>query len=73
MSLIELIDKKIEKIQSKTILSLSVIIFLGLVLRLYFTPWELPTNSLDSFILMIEGIANSQGDFTYISHRTFWP
>ena len=73
MHLIELIDEKIEKIQSKTIISLSVVILLGLVIRLYFTPWELPTNSGDSFILMIEGIAYSQGDFTYLSHRSLWP
>ena len=40
MRLIELIDEKIEKIQSKTILSLSIIILVGLAIRLYFTPWE---------------------------------
>lgn len=73
MQLIEKIDEKIEKIQSKTILSLSVAILLGLAIRFYFTPWELPTNSFDSFILMIEGIAHSQGDFTELSHRSLWP
>lgn len=73
MHFIEKIDEKIEKIQSKTILSLSLIILLGLVIRFYFTPWELPTNSSDSFILMIEGIAHSQGDFTSLSHRSLWP
>ena len=73
MHLIELIDEKIEKLQSKTILSVSIIILLGLSIRVYFTPWELPTNSLDSFILMIEGISHSQGDFSYISHRSLWP
>ena len=73
MRLIELIDEKIEKIQSKTILSLSIIILVGLAIRLYFTPWDIPTNSSDSFILMIEGIAYSEGDFTYLSHRSLWP
>jgi len=73
MYLIERIDEKIEKIQSKTILSLSIAILLGLGIRFYFTPWELPTNSSDSFILMIEGIAHSQGDFTSLGHRSLWP
>ena len=45
----------------------------GLAIRLYFTPWDIPTNSSDSFILMIEGIAYSEGDFTYLSHRSLWP
>ena len=73
MHLIELIDEKIEKIQSKTIFSLFMIILVGLAIRLYFTPWDIPTNSSDSFILMIEGIAFSEGDLTYISHRSLWP
>ena len=73
MQIIELIDEKIEKIQSKTIILLSIVILLGLVIRLYFTPWDLPTNSSDSFILMIEGIEFSQGDFTHLSHRSLWP
>ena len=73
MRIIEFIDEKIGKTQSKTIISLFIIILLGLVIRLYFTPWDLPTNSSDSFILMIEGIALSEGDFTYINHRSLWP
>ena len=73
MHLIELIDEKIEKIQSKTIFSLFIIILVGLAIRLYFTPWDIPTNSSDSFILMIEGIAFSEGDLTYVSHRSLWP
>jgi len=73
MRLIKSIDEKIEKVQSKTIFSLSIIILVGLAIRLYFTPWDIPTNSSDSFILMIEGIAYSEGDFTYLSHRSLWP
>jgi len=73
MQIIEFIDDRLEKIQSKTIFSLVGVIFLGLAIRLYFTPWDLPTNSSDSFILMIEGISFSEGDFTYLSHRSLWP
>ena len=73
MQIIEFIDNKLEKIQSKTIFSLFLVALLGLSIRLYFTPWDLPTNSSDSFILMIEGIAFSEGDFTYLSHRSLWP
>lgn len=73
MQIFEFIDDKLEKIQSKTIFSLSIVVLLGLAIRLYFTPWNLPTNSSDSFLLMIEGIRLSEGDFTYISYRSFWP
>ncbi len=73
MQIIEFIDAKLEKIQTKIIFSLFGVILLGLVIRLYFTPWDLPTNSSDSFLLMIEGIAFSEGDFTYLSHRSLWP
>ena len=73
MQIIKFLDDKLEKIQSKTIFSLFVIILLGLIIRVYFTPWDLPTNSSDAFILMIEGIAFSEGDFTYLSHRSLWP
>ena len=73
MQIIEFIDNKLEKIQSKTIFSLFLVALLGLFIRVYFTPWDLPTNSYDSFILMIEGIAFSEGDFTYLSYRSLWP
>ena len=73
MEIIEYVENKFEKIQSKTIFSLFAIIVLGFVIRIYFTPWDLPTNSSDSFILMIEGVAYSEGDFSYLSHRSFWP
>lgn len=73
MQIFEFIDDKLEKIQSKTIFSLSMVILLGLAIRLYFTPWDLPTNSSDSFILMIEGIRLSEGDLTSLNHRSLWP
>lgn len=73
MQIIEFIDNTLEKIQSKTIVALLLIIFLGIIIRIYFTPWDLPTASFDSFIFMIEGIAYSDGDFVYLSHRFLWP
>jgi len=73
MQIFEFIDEKLEKIQSKTIFSLSMVILLGLAIRLYFTPWDLPTNSSDSFILMIEGIRLSEGDLTSLNYRSLWP
>ena len=73
MQIIKFLDDKLEKIESKTIFSLFGVILLGLIIRVYFTPWDLPTNSSDSFLLMIEGIAFSEGDFTYLSHRSLWP
>jgi hypothetical protein len=73
MQIIGFLDDKLEKIQSKTIFSLFIIILLGFMIRVYFTPWDLPTNSSDSFILMIEGIAFSEGDFKYLNYRSLWP
>jgi hypothetical protein len=73
VQIIQVIDNQLEKIQSKTIFSLIMIGVLGIIIRIYFTPWELPTASFDSFIFMIEGIAYSEGDFTYLNHRSLWP
>lgn len=73
MQIAEFIDEKLEKIQSKTIFSLFIIILVGFFIRVYFTPWHLPTDSFDSFIFMIEGLKYSVGDFTSLSHRFLWP
>ncbi len=73
MQIIEFIDNKLEKIQSKIIFSLFLVALLGLSIRLYFTPWDLPTNSSDSVVLMIEGIAFSEGDWSYLNHRSLFP
>jgi 4-amino-4-deoxy-L-arabinose transferase-like glycosyltransferase len=73
MQIIEFIDNKLEKILSKTIFSLLVIVFLGLIIRVYFTPWHLPTDSSDSFIFMIEGLAYSKADFSVFNYRFLWP
>lgn len=73
MRITKLIDDKLEVIQSKKIFSISLVILVGLVFRVYFTPWELPTSSSDSFILMIEGLSYSTGDFSNFNYRFLWP
>ena len=73
MQLTELIESKLEYLQSKPIFALSIVMLLGLSLRMYFTPWHLPTESFDAFIFMIEGTDYSRGDFSNLSHRFLWP
>lgn len=70
---IQLIDNLFEKIFSKTVIALTLTVFLGIIIRIYFTPWDLPTNSPDAFGYMLEGIAYSKGDFSYFNTRTLWP
>ena len=67
------IDATIEKILLKPIIPIVCIIFIGLIIRIYFTPWHLPTNSFDSVIFMVEGLEFSNGDFSLWSNRFLWP
>ena len=48
MSYLTAIDTGIEKIISKPLISITCIILIGFLIRIYFTPWNLPTNSFDS-------------------------
>lgn len=73
MQLAEFFESKLEYLQSKPILALSIVMLFGLLLRVYFTPWHLPTESHDAFIFMIEGVEYSKGDFSSIGYRFFWP
>jgi len=73
MQLSEFIESKLEYLQSKPILTLSIVMLFGLSLRVYFTPWHLPTESFDAFIFMIEGVDYSKGDFSPLGHRFLWP
>jgi len=43
------------------------------MIRVYFTPWDMPTNSSDAFGFMIEGIAYSNVDFSNFNYRFLWP
>lgn len=69
----QLIDNFLEKLFSRTFVSLTLVILLGILIRVYFTPWNLPTNSPDAFAYMIEGLAYARGDFSYFSTRALWP
>ena len=73
MQLTEFIESKLEYLQSKPILTLTIVMLFGLSLRVYFTPWHLPTESFDALSLMIEGVEYSKGDFSSLSHRFLWP
>ncbi len=70
---IQLVDNFLEKLFSRTVIVLTLVILLGVIIRIYFTPWDLPTNSPDAYAYMIESLAYAKGDFSYFSTRALWP
>ena len=73
MNYLTAIDTGIEKILSKPLISITCIILIGFLIRIYFTPWNLPTNSFDSINFMVEALEYSNGDFSGWSNRFLWP
>jgi len=73
MPVLELIETKLEKLQSRTILPILAVVLLGLILRIYFTPWHLSSSAPDALVYLIEGLAYTRGDFSYFSSRFLWP
>jgi len=71
--MLESIEIKLEKFQSITFFPLIIMMIVGAILRIYFTPWHLPSNSPDAFVFMIEGLAYANGDFSNASNRFLWP
>jgi hypothetical protein len=70
---LQVVENTLEKLFAKTFLIITISIILGLIIRIYFTPWNLPLNSPDAIIIMIEGLAYTKGDFTYFTPRFLWP
>jgi hypothetical protein len=70
---LQVVEHTLEKLFAKTFLIITISIILGLIIRIYFTPWNLPLNSPDATIIMIEGLAYTKGDFTYFTPRFLWP
>ena len=73
MPVLELIETKLEKLQSRTVLPILAVVLLGLILRIYFTPWHLSSSAPDALVYLIEGLAYAEGDFSYFSSRFLWP
>ncbi len=73
MNYLTTLDIGIEKILLRPIISVVCIVLIGLIIRVYFTPWDLPTNSFDSVMFMIEGLEYSNGDFSGWANRFLWP
>ncbi len=65
-------ESKLKKIYLSPYFSLGIIILIGLVLRIYFAPWNLPSDSPDAFVYMNEAYYYSRGEFSYVS-RVLWP
>jgi hypothetical protein len=73
MNYLASVDTMLEKILSNPVISIGCIILIGFIIRVYFTPWHLPTDSFDSIFFMIEGLEYSNGDFSGWSNRFLWP
>ncbi len=65
----ENIDNRIEQIFSKPIIPLILIFFSGFFLRLYFTPFDLPSRSQDALIF-IEFALSLHNSFENIGKST---
>lgn len=73
VNILSLIGTHMSKVLSKPVTAIITIICISLTLRIYFTAWNLPTNSSDSLLFMIEGLQYSKGDFSNVSNRPLWP
>ncbi len=71
--IISTIEKGLEKIVERKILALFFVAILGIGLRVYFMPWDYPTNSPDAFVFMNEAINYSKGNFEQFNIRFIWP
>ena len=58
------IESVLEKIQYKAILPLCSIGIIALLIRIFFTPWQLPSEAPDTYAYMIWGLSYSRGDFS---------
>ena len=58
------IESVLEKIQYKSILPLCSIGIIALLIRIFFTPWQLPSEAPDTYAYMIWGLSYSRGDFS---------
>jgi len=73
MQVINDLENHFSTFLNKPIISLGIIISIGIILRVYFTNWDIPPFSPDAFVILIEGISYSNGDFSYFSNRFLWP
>ena len=71
--IINTIEKGLEEIVERKILALLFVAILGIGLRVYFMPWDNPTNSPDAFVFMNEAINYSKGNFEQFNIRFIWP
>lgn len=67
------IENKLSRFTIKTVILLAIISLIGLVFRIYFTPWDLPSFAPDTFVYLSEGINYSNGNFSLFNARFVWP
>jgi hypothetical protein len=71
--IINSIENGLERIVENKIIALFLVVTLGIVLRIYFMPWEYPINSPDAFVYLNEAINYSKGNFEQFNTRFIWP
>jgi len=67
------LEKNLERFAKNSFLPLIIILSIGFIIRVYFTPWDLPSPAPDSFVLMLEGIQYSIGETEQFNRRFLWP
>lgn len=73
MEIIDFLNKKLEKITSNVFIALSIITIVGILLRVYVTPFGMPPIASDTMLYMADAINYSRGDFSHFSLRFGWP
>ncbi len=72
-SILEIIDKNINKLYRKEILLIGIVMIIGLIFRISITPWNLPSGASDVVILFIESFNYSHNNYDYFNSRFLWP
>jgi len=69
-NLVEKFDSKIDFLTSRPIIIIPILLLAGFLLRMYFTPFDLPSRSNDAFVFLIYALAFHHS-FDYIGGAYF--
>ena len=67
------LEETLKKIPKNSFLPIIIISSIGFIIRVYFTPWGLPSAAADTFVFMLEGIQYSIGEIGQFNPRFLWP
>lgn len=69
-NIIERFDSKIDFLTSRPIIIIPILLLIGFVLRVYFTPFDLPSRSSDALVFLINALA-FHNSFEYVGGPYF--